>query len=126
VYVSAVRDGARGWLFLSPAGAFQGTPAAYVRAVPGRPFGGLLVTLQGVGPGGWYRFRVQFIRASAEQPTRKHYVYPPLLATVRVEPRGDGGSGAATALGALGLLTLVALVLTWLIPAWPASDAPGG
>jgi len=121
-----VRDGARGWLFLSPAGAFQGTPAAYVRAVPGRPFGGLLVTLQGVGPGGWYRFRVQFIRASAEQPTRKHYVYPPLLATVRVEPRGDGGSGAATALGALGLLTLVALVLTWLIPAWPASDAPGG
>jgi len=69
---------------------------------------------------------VQFIRASAEQPTRKHYVYPPLLATVRVEPRGDGGSGAATALGALGLLTLVALVLTWLIPAWPASDAPGG
>ncbi len=126
VYVSVARDGAPYWVFVSATGALQGTPTAYVRAVPGRPLGGLLVTLQGVGPGGWYLFRVQFIRASAEQPTRKHYVYPPLLATVRVDPRGDGDSRAATALGALGLLTLAALVLTWLIPARPASDAPGG
>jgi hypothetical protein len=126
VYVSVARDGAPNWVFLSAAGAFQGTPTAYVRAVPGRPLGGLLVTLQGVGPGGWYLFRVQFIRASAEQPTRKHYVYPPLLATVRVEPPGAGGSGAATAMGALGLLTVAALVLTCLTPARPALDAPGG
>jgi hypothetical protein len=126
VYVSVARDGAPSWVFLSAAGAFQGTPTAYVRAVPGRPLGGLLVTLQGVGPGSWYLFRVQFIRASAEQPTRKHYVYPPLLATVRVEPRSDGDSGAAPALGALGLLTVAALVLTCLTPARPASDAPRG
>ncbi len=120
VYVSVVRDGARGWLFLAPTGAFAGTPAAYVRETSGRPF---LVTLQGVGPGGWYLFRVQFVRASAEQPTRKQYVFQPLLATVWVEPRGDGDSGA-TILGALGLLTLGALVLTWIIPGRKPPEAP--
>src|SRR5438552_15928070 len=100
------------------------TPAAFGRGTSGRPLVGLLVTLQGVEPGGWYMFRVQFVSASAEQPTRKHYVFPPLLATVRVEPRRDGDSSAA--LVALGLLTLAALAVTWLAPARPARDGPAG
>lgn len=123
VYVSVLRDGAGDWIFLSPAGALSVTASVYVRATPERPFGGLRATLQGVGPGGWYLFRVQFIRASAEQPTRKNYVAPPLLATVRVEPRA-GGPGA-WALGALAVLTLAALGLAWLTPARPAEESPG-
>jgi membrane protein YfhO len=124
VYLSAVRDGARGWLYIVPAGAPSLTPAAFARATSDRPFVGLLVTLRGVEPGGWYMFRVQFVSASAEQPTRKHYVFQPLLATVRVEPRRAGDSSAA--LVALGLLTLAALAVTWLTPARPARDGPGG
>lgn len=113
VYVSVVRDGGRGWIYLAPTGVFSGTPVAYLRGMGARPVGGLLVTLEGVGPGGWYRLRVQFVRQSAAEPARKHYVFQPLLATVRVEPRSGAGLGAAPALAALGLLTLAALFVTW-------------
>jgi hypothetical protein len=123
VYVSVLRDGARGWIYLTTSGAFSATPAAYLRAPAGRPLGGLHVTLQGVGPASWYLFRVQFVRASAAQPTRKHYVLEPLLATARVEPRSAGDSPAPLALAAVGLLTLGALALVWLVPARPAADA---
>lgn len=93
VYIAAARDGGR-WLYLTPARAPSVAPATLARGTSGQPFGGLWFTVRGVQPGGWYMFRVQFVRASAV-PARKHYVFQPLLATVRVAPRRDNESRAA-------------------------------
>lgn len=127
VYISVLVEGPRqGWLFLEPSGVFSGRkPAPYFQGMAGKPLGGLQITLQNVGPGGWYLIRVQFVRVSVDWPTRKHYVYQPLWVTVRVSPRSSGESSGVLVLGALGLLTLAAAVVTWLTPARPVpSDDP--
>lgn len=126
VYVSVLVEGPRqGWLFLDPSGEFSGRkkPVPYFRGVAGQPLGGFQVALRNVGPGGWYLFRVQFVRVAVHWPTRKYYVYQPIWAPVRVNPRGASETSMVPVMGALALLTLVAAALTWLVPVRPGPRA---
>jgi hypothetical protein len=126
VYISVSPDNGsrRGWLFMTSAGTLSAGPAPFSRAAAGNVPGQLTATLGGLPPG-WFVVRVQFVRASAVEPTRKHYVYQPLWATIRVDPRTRDDSSART-LTVLGAVTLVAGVLTWLVPRGELPSRPEG
>lgn len=116
VYISVSADNGsrRGWLFMTSSGTLSAGPAPFRRAAAGNVPSQLTATLGGLPPG-WFVVRVQFVRPSAVEPTRKHYIYQPLWATIRVDPRVRDDSSART-LAVLGAVTLVAGVITWLVP----------
>jgi hypothetical protein len=122
VYISVVVDGGRSWIYLTPSGVFSATATAFRKAEGNRSPGGLQVTLNGVGPAGFYLLRVQFVRATAPLPTRTHYAFQPLLATFRVGPRESGEPPGVPVVALLGVATLAVLALTWLLPG-PRTDA---
>ncbi|MBI4591411.1 MAG: hypothetical protein HY725_21495 [Candidatus Rokubacteria bacterium] len=124
IYISLLRDAASSWIYLMPSGAWSATPMVYQKQVTGAGLTRFGATFEGVGPIGWYRVRVQFIKASAESPSRKTYVFQPLLATVRIRPSTGNWTRAMMALGPLGLLTLGACVLVLALPRQPLPAPP--
>jgi hypothetical protein len=115
VYISIAADSRprSGWLFLTQAGGVSATPVPYRR--DGAAVDRVTLPLRGLGPADWYVVRIQFVKASADQPTRKQYVYQPLWANVRVEARTTPPHHS-TVLGLLSVGTLAAVLLTWLAP----------
>lgn len=117
VYVSIIRDGdpedgsPAVWAYLTPSGAWSATATPYRSALTLSHLSPIAVGFAGVKPIGWYRIRVQFVKASAPLPSRKHYVFQPLLVQIKVQPRSGSGAEAALVLVPLGALTVGAWIL---------------
>jgi len=115
LYVVANRQADRAWTFLTPEGAWSATPAAYQQRITRQNFTPFIIRFDSVAPFGWYRIAVRFVRTS-EFPSRKHYVFQPLLTWVRVQPPWGSASNAVMILGPLGILTAAAWVLVMFFP----------
>jgi hypothetical protein len=114
LYVSFVRDASRVGGYLDPSGRWTADRVRYQRLDPAQP-APVVITFRGVRPFGQYSFRAQFVRPETS-PSRKHYVFAPLVVAVGISPAPAPGDRNALVLGALGILSAGAVVLVTLLP----------
>jgi hypothetical protein len=114
LYVSFVRDASRVGGYLDPSGRWTADRVRYQQLDPGRPTP-VVITFRGVRPFGQYSFRAQFVRPGTS-PSRKHYLFAPLVVAVGIRPAPAPGDRNTLELGALGILTAGAVVLVSVLP----------
>ena len=126
VYVSMTSDSdaKRGWVFMSSSGQVSATPAPFRAKIAGAPLEPFNARVGGLSPG-WYIIRAQFVKSSAGEPGRKHYIHQPLWTTIRVDPHPSRRENALPVVAALGAVTLAALIVVWLVPhRWTTRSTP--
>jgi Bacterial membrane protein YfhO len=117
VYLSLISDSdaRRGWVFMSSSGQVSPTPAPFRAKIARAPLEPFNATLSGLPPG-WYTIRAQFVKSSATEPGRKHYVHQPLWTTIRVDPQAARRANVMPVAASLAAVTLAALGVVWLLP----------
>src|SRR5262249_8262488 len=77
IYLSLIADGTRRWVFMASSGQISPAPAPFRASIRPAAIEPLTATVHGLSPG-WCIVRAQFVKSSAPEPGRKHYILQPV------------------------------------------------